>query len=626
MAKKTTEPEDQPRKKKLSLGNIVVWILLVFVMIGLGGFGVTNFGGGVTTLARVGDRDIETADYARALQQELNALSAQVGQPIPFSQAQAFGLDRQVLQTVITRAALDNEAARIGISVGDATVAAEITQIGAFRGSAGTFDREAYRFTLDRNNLTEAQFERSIREDVARSILQGAVVGGFAAPAALTDTLTAFAGERRSFSVLPLTEADLATPLADPTDADLQAFHAANIDRFTRPEAKRITYVALLPETLAPDMEVDETALRDLYDQRIGEFIIPEKRLVERLVYPTEDEARAAKARLDAGEVSFDDLVAERGLTLDIIDLGDVSQAELGAAGEAVFALTEPGVAGPAMSDLGPALFRMNAILSAQETTFEEARESLSAEMRVDAARRAISARMEEIDDLLASGADLEEVAQGAGMTLATIDYIPGQTAEGIAGYPDFREAADAVQEGDFPEAVQIDDGAIVALRLDAIVPPTPIPLDEVREEVTAAWRADALATALATRATEIQAEVQEGASLGAFGIVSVTRGVTRDAFLGDLPPAVLTTVFDLTEGEVQVVPAAGFTGLVRLDAILSAETEGEDAIALRESIAIRAQQTLAQDAFQLFTNALSNEAGIQIDQTAINAVHAQMN
>lgn len=626
MAKKTTEPEDQPRKKKLSLGNIVVWILLVFVMIGLGGFGVTNFGGGVTTLARVGDRDIETADYARALQQELNALSAQVGQPIPFSQAQAFGLDRQVLQTVITRAALDNEAARIGISVGDATVAAEITQIGAFRGSAGTFDREAYRFTLDRNNLTEAQFERSIREDVARSILQGAVVGGFAAPTALTDTLTAFAGERRSFSVLPLTEADLATPLADPTDADLQAFHAANIDRFTRPEAKRITYVALLPETLAPDMEVDETALRDLYDQRIGEFMIPEKRLVERLVYPTEDEARAAKARLDAGEVSFDDLVAERGLTLDIIDLGDVSQAELGAAGEAVFALTEPGVAGPAMSDLGPALFRMNAILSAQETTFEEARESLSAEMRVDAARRAIGARMEEIDDLLASGADLEEVAQGAGMTLATIDYIPGQTAEGIAGYPDFREAADAVQEGDFPEAVQIDDGAIVALRLDATVPPTPIPLDEVREEVTAAWRADALATALATRATEIQAEVQEGASLGAFGIVSVTRGVTRDAFLGDLPPAVLTTVFDLTEGEVQVVQAAGFTGLVRLDAILSAETEGEDAIALRESIAIRAQQTLAQDAFQLFTNALSNEAGIQIDQTAINAVHAQMN
>ncbi|PLL13014.1 peptidylprolyl isomerase [Tabrizicola sp. TH137] len=625
MAKKTTETEDQPRKKK-GLGSYVVWVLLVFVMLGLGGFGVTNFGGGVTTLGRVGDREIEVNDYARALQQELNALSAQVGQPIPFSQAQAFGLDTQVLQTVITRAALDNEAARIGISVGDATVAGEITQMGAFQGTAGSFDREAYRFTLERNDLTEAQFERSIREDVARSILQGAVVGGFAAPAALTDTLTAYAGERRGFSLLTLTEADLPTPLADPTEADLQAFYDANIARFTRPEAKRITYVALLPETLAPTMEVDETALRDLYDQRIDEFMIPEKRLVERLVYPTEAEAQAARARLDAGEVTFDDLVAERGLTLDAIDLGDVSRADLGTAGEAVFALTEPGVAGPVMSDLGPALFRMNAILSAQETTFDEARESLSAEMRVDAARRAIGARIDEIDDLLASGADLEEVAQDAGMELATLDYIPGQSNEGIAAYPDFREAAEALQEGDFPEAIQLDDGALVALRLDEIVPPTPIPLDEARDAVTEGWRTEALQAALATRAEAVKAEVAAGASLGSFGIVTVGRDITRDGFVEDAPPALLDTLFRMTEGDLQLVQADGFTGLLRLDAIRPAETEGEDAIALREAISIRAQQTLAQDAFQLFTNALSNEAGIQIDQTAVNAVHAQFN
>ena len=37
---------------------------------------------------------------------------------------------------------------------------------------------------------------------------------------------------------------------------------------------------------------------------------------------------------------------AERGLTLDAIDQGDVSKAELGAAGDAVFAVAEGGVAG----------------------------------------------------------------------------------------------------------------------------------------------------------------------------------------------------------------------------------------------------------------------------------------
>ena len=623
---KTTPTDDQPRRRKPKAGNYVVWAILVLVMIGLGGFGVTNFGGGITAIGKVGDRDIETTDYARALQQEMNALSAQIGQPVTFAQAQAFGLDRQVLQQVITRAALDNETARIGISAGDASVAAEITAMQAFRGSAGSFDREAYRFTLERNNLTEAQFERSIREDIARSVLQGAVVGGFTAPAPLTDALTAYAGERRGFSLLELSAADLPAPVAEPTDADLQTFHDANIDRFTRPEAKRITYVALIPETVAPTMEVDETALRALYDDRIDEFMIPEKRLVERLAFPTDADAQAAKARLDAGEITFDALVAERGLTLDAIDLGDVTKAQLGAAGDAVFALTEPGIAGPAQSDVGPALFRMNAILAAQETTFDEAKETLSAEMRTDAARRAISARIEEIDDLLASGAELEEVAQEAKMDIATIDYIPTETPEGIAAYPDFREAAEALQEGDFPEAILLDDGALVALRLDEVVPPTPIPLDEVREDVTAAWKAEAEAKALAARAEEVKAEVEGGKSLAAFGIVTKNPAIIRDGFVEGAPQTLLPTLFAMTEGEIRLVQGDGFTGLLRLDAILPAETAGEDAEALHDSIAIRIQQTLAQDAFALFTNALSAEAGIQIDQTAVNAVHAQMN
>lgn len=619
-------PETETPRKKVKASNIVVWIILVLVMIGLGGFGVTNFGGGLTAIGRVGDREVTTQDYARALQQQINALSAQIGQPVPFQQAQAFGLDRQVLQSVVTRAALDNEAARIGISVGDATVADEILQMAAFQGTAGAFDRDTYRFTLERNDMTEAQFEQGIREDVARSILQGAVVGGFAAPEALTERLFAWAAERRSFSALPLTPADLPAPVTAPTEAELEAFHAENIDRFTRPEAKRITYVALLPEMLAPEMEVDEAALRALYEARIDEFVIPERRLVERLVFPTEADAQAARARLDAGNATFDDLVAERGLTLDDVDLGDVSRSDLGDAADAVFALQDPGVAGPAPSSLGPALFRMNAILDGQETDFEAAREDLSAELRVDAARRAISGRVDAIDDLLASGATLEEVAAEQGLELATIDYIASETPEGITAYPEFRTAAEALQEGDFPQVILLDEGALAAMRLDAVVPPTPIPLNEVRDEVATAWTDAATQEALLARAEDIRAAVEGGQSLGGFGIVSVTRGITRDGFVADAPPGLLDALFDMMPGEVRVVQGAGQTAVLRLDAVLPAETEGEEAIALREALSIRAQQTLAQDAFTLFTDALSREAGIQIDQNAVNAVHAQFN
>ncbi|NEX45815.1 peptidylprolyl isomerase [Pseudotabrizicola algicola] len=619
------DSEDTPRKK--GKGNqIVVWVLMAMLVVGLGGFGVTNFGGGLTSIGRVGDREIDTNTYARALQQELSALSAQFGRNIPLSQAQSLGIDRQVLQTLVAQTALDNEAARVRLSVGDAVVAQTITNSPAFQGTAGRFDRDTYRFTLSRNNLTESAYEATLRADLARQLLTGAVAGGFVAPAPLTDTLYDWVGERRGFSLLRLTEEDLAAPLPEPGEEALTAFYEANLDRFTAPEAKRIRYAALLPDAIAADQPVDEATLRRMYDARIADFVQPERRLVERLVYPSAEAAAEAMARIEAGE-AFETLVAERGLDLEDIDLGDVSREELGAAADAVFALEEPGVVGPFDSTLGPALFRMNAILAAQEIDFDAARPDLAIEIQADAARRVIAGRVEAIDDMLAGGSTLEEVAAEQGMTIDTVDYVAAQSApEGIAAYPAFRTAADNLAEGDFPQAVLLADGGVVAMEFVEVVPAAPIPFETVRDDVLAAYTADATAKALAERAVEVKAAVEAGASLGAYGIVQRTANIAREGFVEDAPPALMQAVFAMSPGDLRVIEGPEFIGVVRLDEIRPAAQEGEDVAAIKASIAAQVEQALAQDALQLFSSALTEEAGIYLDQSAINAVHAQFN
>jgi len=622
MAKTPTEDGKRPRGKAQ---EAAVWILMSMLILGLGGFGVTNFSGGVSKIGSVGSTEISTDDYARALQSQIATFSQQIGQQISMQQALSFGIDRQVLQSVINRAALDNEAERAGLSVGDDIVAAEIMKMDSFKGTSGAFDREAYRFTLNRNRMTEAEFETNLRRDISRELLQGAVGGGFAAPKPMTDTLYAWVAERRGFSMLRLTEADLTTPVAEPTDTDLKAHYDAHVDRFTRPEAKRITFASLLPEAIAKDQPVDEAALKKLYEDRIAEFVVPERRIVERLVFPDQASAEAAKAKLDAG-TTFEALVAERGLTLDAIDQGDVSKADLGAAGEAVFATAEGGVAGPVESDLGPALYRVNGVLAAEETSFEAARETLAAEMQTDAARRAIGDRVEEIDDLLAGGATLEDLAKDAGLALATLDYVPGQQGDStIEGYPAFRSAAEAVQDGDFPEAIVLEDGGVVALRLDEIVPAAPIPFDEAKEAVAEDWRKEAVAKALSARAAEIKTALEGGAGIGSFGIVDVTPETARSGFVADAPDSLLKDVFRMAEGAVQVIEAEGFTAVVQLDNILPAATDGEDAEALKASLEAQAGQAISQDAFAAYTAALTAEAGITLDQAAINAVHASL-
>jgi len=621
---KTPDHEDVKRPKG-KVKEAAVWLMMAMLILGLGGFGVTSFSGGVTRVGSVGDVDITTDDYARALQTQVAQFSQRIGQPISTQEALAFGVDRQVLQGLITRAALDNEAARIGLSVGDEVVATELMQMDAFKGISGSFDRDAYRFQLDRTNQTEAQFETNLRRDVARELMQGAVVGGFVAPDALTDTLYAWIGERRGFSMLRLGEADLAEPLAQPTEEELRAHYDAHVDRFTRPEAKRITYASLLPEAIAKDMPVDDALLKEMYEDRIDEFVLPERRIVERLVYPDQAAADAARARLDAG-ADFEDLVAERGLTLEAIDLGDMTRDELGEAGEGVFTAEEGEVTGPLPTDLGPALFRVIAVLAAEETTFDEARGLLAIEIQTDAARRAIADKVELVDDLLAGGASLEDLAEEAQLEIATLDFVASVQGEApIEGYPAFRQAAQAVQADDYAEAIPLEDGGVVALRLDEVVPAAPIPFDEARDAVAADWRKDALAEALAARAAEIKAGIEGGAAIGSFGIVDVTPEIARDGFLANAPDNLVADVFRMEEGAVSVVEGPGFVAVVKLDSIQLAETEGEEAETLREALAAQARQAISADAFTAFTNALTNEAGVMLDQSVINAIHASL-
>jgi peptidyl-prolyl cis-trans isomerase D len=617
----TKDYETAPRKKGKAT-SLVVWALMAMLVLGLGGFGISNFGGGVTAIGKVGDREIETNDYARALQQEISALSAQFGTQLTIQQVQTFGLDQQVRQQLINTATLDNEASRIGLSAGDARIANEIIASANFSGPTGQFDRETYRFTLERNRMTEAKYETRMREDLARALLQGAISGGFTAPQALTDTLYAYISERRGLSLLRLTEADLASLPADPTEADLKAHYDANIAEFTRPEARRITYAALLPEAIADKMEVDENTLRKLYDERIAEFVQPERRLVERLVFPTEATATEAKAKLDAG-TAFEQLVAERGVNLTDIDLGDMAEAELGTAGAAIFALQEPGVIGPFASDLGPALFRMNGILSAQNTTFDEARADLAAELATDAARRAIGDMIESVDDRLASGAMLEDLGKETDLTLGQLDFT-AQSNEGMAAYPEFRKAAAEIEDGAFPEVIMLDDGGIFALRLDEIVPPTPIPLEEAREAVTTSWRTATITKALSDLAVDFKSKIEAGASLGGFGITEVIPDLTRSSTIDAAPASLLGTLFTMAEGQTRVIEDGGFVALARLDSITPGASEGPDADLLKNALAAQIEQALAQDVFTLYTNALTQAAGITLDTSAINAVHAQ--
>ncbi len=605
----------------------VFYGILGFVVAGLVGFGARNFSGNVRSIGIVGDKPILASAYASALNQQIKAFEQQIGQPLTFQLAQSIGLDQSVLAQVISNRALDNETAAIGLSVGDARVRDQVLAIPAFAGIDGKFDRATYRETLRRNNLSEAEFETSLRDDTTRNLLQNAISGGLPDPTDFADALLRYSGEKRSLTWARLDAAALTTPVAAPTEAELQTYYDAHPGDFTLPETRAISYAWLTPDMLLDNVTVDDADLKQLYQDRLADFVKPERRLVERLVYLDDAAATAAKARLDAGEIDFEGLVTERGLALSDIDLGDVALADLGAAGAGVFAAASGDVVGPFASPLGPALFRMNAVLAAEEVTFDAATPELRAELAAARARRVIEDQTNGINDMLAGGATIEDLKDKTDMVAGNISWSDGMT-DGIAAYDDFRTAAAALQVGAYPVLGTLADGGIFVARLDSVTAPTVQPLDDVREAAVAGWTKAATQTALLARAETLATAIAGGASFESLTLTpTVSPNLTRRDFVELTPPDFITQAFTMAANAAKVIDGGDFAIVLRLDAVTAADlADLADAalVAERGQINTQVSQAIGQDIMDAYATAIQSRTKVTINDAAVAAVNQQ--
>lgn len=603
-----------------------VWIILGLVMVGLVGFGSSNFGGSTRSIGTVGDAEVDTNLYFRELQNALNAQRSVTGQTTPIALAIEFGITRQVLERVLFAATLDNEASRLGVSIGDEALREQLMQMPGFQGLTGGFSADNYNDALRNAGLNAADFEADLRGDMSRTLLQAAITRGIAIAPTYTNTLFGFAREGRSFTWGKLALSALETAPQAPTDAALTTYYEAHPADYTLPQVKNVTVAWLNPTDLLGQIEVDPAEITALYASRAAEYNIPERRLVERLVFSTLEEAQAASDALIAGETDFNTLVADRGLALADIDLGDATLSDLGDAGEGVFALTEPGVTAPLTSNLGPAIFRMNAILSAQSISLADVEDEMRAVLAGDQARRMVLNQISELDDLLAGGATIEElVDETDGMQLHVVNWSV-DTVGGIASYQEFLMAVSAAQDGDFPEIITLDDGGVFALRLDQTQPPRLQELDDVKDAVTQAWTLQESLIALEAQAEALIPVLVDGSeSLSTLGLAEITEsGQGRGANIVGAPPLMMVDIFTMVANDWVVLTDIDGVVLVRLDHIIVADQTTDEAIAAKAQFSEQLNLEVGLDIQAAFTQALQDQAGISLNEAVIDAVHRQ--
>jgi len=614
-----------------SQSNVFVWIIILLLIVGLAGFGISQSGagGGATAVAAVGDKDVTVDEYVRAVNLESRRISQQVGRLFTIDQMRAFGVDQQVLSQLLNSAAIDNEATKLGISVGDETIRSSLLANRAFQGADGSFDETAYEFALQNAGMTPAEYDDILRDETTRELFRQGVIRGIRLEDTAATEIMKFLGQRRSIEWVRLDASHLDVPVGTPSDAELVAYHSENEADYTLPETRLITYAYVTEDLLLDDVTVTEASLQELFEERSAEFNAPDRRIVDRIVFGTLEDAQAAADAIADGTQSFADIADARGLLPDDIDQGIVTAADLGdAARSLLFDTEELGIHGPVQTDLGPALYRINAVLDATNVTLPDVRDELRRELARDEAAARIQEETDTIDDLIAGGATIEDVARETFLELGAIALTP-DSDDGLAADQAFREEGFTAAEGEDRDLTNLSDGIFV-LRVDEIKEPALQPLEEVRADVEAAWAISETTARLTELGNSLIERIAAGEALGEIAS-ELNMTVIEEAPLGrndiveDTPPEFVRDVFTAAPDAGVVVEDEGSVLVAKITDIIPAVLVGEEISAQLGMIETQIESATANDIFAYFTQGLQNEAGISVNQSLIENVLGQL-
>ena len=603
-------------KSKTSVSKIFVWILLGFLFVGLIGFGTGNLSGNIKTIGKIGETDITVNQYVRALQTELRNTSQQFGQQLTFQQLQAFGIQQRVLARIVTDKLLENEALKLSLSVNDKTVRDNIVSLSAFKGPDGSFNQDAYNFALETAGYTKAEFEEEIRAETARNILSQGILSGNVINNLQAEIMASFLLEKRSFNVQILKPESFKFSIKEPTDEELALFLEENIENYTVPQGKIITYAILEPAMLLDGINSTDTILRKIYEDQTQEYNKPEQRIVDRISFLTIDDANSVIADINAAVTDFDTLLKDRNLTYEDVLYGTFTKDQLPAGKKQVFDAKAGEVVGPVETDLGPAIFRVKEIIPSKKTSFEEAKPTLEKDYRLSEAKKLIDERIEESQNLLAAGGTLEELGKEIGYRIENI-LFNSKASMPILENRIFNSTAQTAKINDFPEIKELPNGGLFALRVDEIIEARKQEVDEIREELTDEWQKE-------ERQNKLNDIAESMLSLHQYkGEILNFNKKTRDETLPNLPEDIIKEVFNLSIGKGIVISGDQESFILRLKDISKADLSSDTGKLLVSQIKNQINNSLSGDLFESFANMARVNSKLDLNEQALNAVHS---
>ncbi|WP_240229233.1 peptidylprolyl isomerase [Devosia lacusdianchii] len=493
-------------------------VMGAFLLVGVAGFGINNVitDLGSNTVARVGSKEINSRQFLRAYQSAMNNYAQQFGTLPTAQDAMNIGIPGQVLQNLAQNAALDQMADTFGLGVSDQKLSEMLRDDPSFQGTLGTFDPTAFTQVMQRSGLTEAEYFSDQSDASRREQLILSLFGDTELPAAASNLVNRYVADQRTIDYFVLGETNIETP-AEPTEADLATYLTEHQTEFRTVETRTVQMLRLSPQDLANTKTIADDAVSAEYERTKANLTKAERRTIQQVVL-NDEQVAAFEAGLTAG-TPFETLIADAGLTPT--DLGTLAQTDITDANlaAAAFGLAQGGfvvIDGVA----GKRAVHVSAIEAGGVPTLEEARDQITQNLALSEARNEIADVQDQVEELRAAFRPLPEIAERFGLDL----YEANVTAAGteLSVVPDLApedsqrvsQAIFKATEGQLTAAIPLAGNGNLYFDLSKIEPARDQTLDEVRDEVAAAFTAERVNDALLAATEEAVGRLDSGEAL----------------------------------------------------------------------------------------------------------------
>ena len=543
--------------------KIILTITALSFMSLFGVSGYINSANSNKPVIKVDNLEISQSEFNYMLQKELSKLKDMDSANPEEAEARKAEISAELAKIKLDDLLLENTMKKFKVDVTDSLVS-QIIQISPQFLNNGQFDREMYKWYMNKNNLTEKDLVAEIKRNIGRKILVETQVEGFKVPEVLQSQMQKVLGQRRTFKYIKLAAVDAKID-RKPSQEELDQYYEDFTEDFRVPEKRDVKVLSLPLETIEKSINVSDDEINTYYKEHIEEYEQPEKRHVLQLAFEDEESAKKAEAELAAKD--FMAVAAENGQSAEDTDFGDVAKSDLSdELADVVFSLAKGQISKPENINGGWQILKVTDIIPASSTPRAQANAQIKKTLQEERAYDGSYELMTSIEDKLGAGVSLADIAKEYNIELVDVknlaedgssDNKDKQLAE-VLKNKDVIDAAFSYNAGEVSQTIEGDDGLIV-VEVEKVHESHIQPENEVTAKITKLWQESEKVSITQELVDNINHDLETGDTLsevaGRYNLpVMKTMPITRGETFADLNFNDMKTLFSAGKEEAKVL------------------------------------------------------------------------